>query len=946
MVRARSISNSIRLAVAAVVLSLGAPGAVFAENAPSVRDLRQRLELIRQRSSGRVPAGVFESVAYTIDVAERVADGFAPQSEQWRREARGYLDRLAQGIDPFPEQRGRIRLRGYRSPISVHRQGYAVYLPPGYDPDRAYPMMVVLHGGSANGNLFLGVVLGNNMSWKAYREHLWDLYQPRWKPDWIVMAPDGYGQVMWRWMGEQDVLDAIDDVQRHYNVDADRVVLCGLSNGGVGAYSMGLRHAYRFAAVLAIAGAPSWLQYAGGVHREETATLRPLSGLDLAENAINTDFRYFHGRFDTGPMKPKYVREFTSRISSLGVPFRETWYDAGHDILYKVHRHGRVYEGLAGAIRNRRPPEVRLVTGDYRANRQHWLTVTRFDRHPGLARLEARASGRIVTIQTRNALALSIDLRDVPLDSAGTDAAPVAIVVDGIEAYRGPARALGHVVHLVNVDGSWKPGFPTPAADALEKRRGSSGPITDAYFDGMVHVYGTTDKTHTASLKRAAERGARGWPLWLWRHQQRVVPDSAVTDALARESHLVLYGTPGDNLVLRRIADRLPIRIEKNAVVVGDRRFSGTGIGVKFIHPNPEAPDRYVIVQAGTSLEAVAAGHRLPDFLPDYVVYDADVIRVRPRLTFSRRSRPLAMGHFDRFWCLPARDDEGAGEIPRDASGGGKRSDAGRPSPESTPPDSSVVATTSDAGDGSVEPLLPVPPAPPVPPVPVRFAAPAADPAGMAAREIADRVQTFENFRARVPGAVWVVDPTASWSIRPQARCLKALRKAGVRARLFRSPLPTPVPAPVELTGRVGGVWFRSSHEDRTMLISCELAARLPVLARVLRQQGVRGVDVMSAYRHRPRPSFHTMGLALDLYRFWTRSRVLSVLNDFQETPGHRTCQAPRPGTRGARALLAIACDLVKTRKFSTVLTPNYNEGHRDHFHIDIRPDDPRFYSR
>jgi hypothetical protein len=31
---------------------------------------------------------------------------------------------------------------------------------------------------------------------------------------------------------------------------------------------------------------------------------------------------------------------------------------------------------------------------------------------------------------------------------------------------------------------------------------------------------------------------------------------------------------------------------------------------------------------------------------------------------------------------------------------------------------------------------------------------------------------------------------------------------------------------------------------------------------------------------------------------------------------------------------------------FNTVLTPNYNAGHRDHFHLDIRPDDQRFYFR
>ena len=82
-------------------------------------------------------------------------------------------------------------------------------------------------------------VPANNMSWEHYSEFLWDEFTPRWSPNVIVVAPDGFGQVLWRWMGEADVLGVIDDVSRHYNVDADRVILAGLSNGGLGAYAIG-----------------------------------------------------------------------------------------------------------------------------------------------------------------------------------------------------------------------------------------------------------------------------------------------------------------------------------------------------------------------------------------------------------------------------------------------------------------------------------------------------------------------------------------------------------------------------------------------------------------------------------------------------------------------------------------------------------------------------------
>ena len=186
----------------------------------------------------------------------------------------------------------------------------------------------------------------------------------------------------------------------------------------------------------------------------------------------------------------------------------------------------------------------------------------------------------------------------------------------------------------------------------------------------------------------------------------------------------------------------------------------------------------------------------------------------------------------------------------------------------------------------------------------------------------------------------------ARWSVRANDTCLDALRDAGVEATPFTSLLSSPVPTPVELTGRVDGVWFRMAHAERPLVMSCELAARLPALAAVLKHHGIRGVDVMSGYRDAPRTSFHTFGLALDLYRFWTSNGVLGVSAHFEQTPEHRTCEGPRPQTSRARVLKNIACRLAKGKKFSTVLTPNYNEGHRDHFHLDVRPDDPRFFIR
>ena len=150
----------------------------------TVSQLRTELEQVRAEAAGRIPEGAFESIAYTIDVAERIDGGaFSPQAAAWRARAADFLALARKGEDPLLAQRGKLVMRGYQSPVSLRRQGYAIYLPAGYDPKKAYPLMLVLHGGSANGNLFLGVVLGNNMNWKEYDKHLWDDFAPQWTPD-------------------------------------------------------------------------------------------------------------------------------------------------------------------------------------------------------------------------------------------------------------------------------------------------------------------------------------------------------------------------------------------------------------------------------------------------------------------------------------------------------------------------------------------------------------------------------------------------------------------------------------------------------------------------------------------------------------------------------------------------------------------------------------------
>src|SRR5262249_20887387 len=134
--------------------------------AQTLEALQARLAALRDQRPAGLPDAVVPSIAHVLDVAQRIEGKFPTQAVEWRGRAAGCLDAAERGQDRYPLERGQIVSRGYVSGISRRVQGYTVYVPPDYTPDKRWPLMIVLHGGSSNGNLFLGVVLGNNMNWK------------------------------------------------------------------------------------------------------------------------------------------------------------------------------------------------------------------------------------------------------------------------------------------------------------------------------------------------------------------------------------------------------------------------------------------------------------------------------------------------------------------------------------------------------------------------------------------------------------------------------------------------------------------------------------------------------------------------------------------------------------------------------------------------------------
>jgi phospholipase/carboxylesterase len=173
------------------------------------------------------------------------------------------------------------------------RGGFSLYVPEYYTPDRAWPLVMALHGGSGNGRNFLWSWLRDARSFGA-----------------ILVAPTATGPT-WALMGEDtdtpNLMRILETVRSQWNVDVERMLLTGLSDGGTFCYVSGLDGASPFTHLAPVA-----------------ATFHPLMAeMADAERLRRLPIFLVHGKLDW--MFPVQIARQTNSILST----------AGADVSYR-----------------------------------------------------------------------------------------------------------------------------------------------------------------------------------------------------------------------------------------------------------------------------------------------------------------------------------------------------------------------------------------------------------------------------------------------------------------------------------------------------------------------------------------------------------------------------------------------------------------------------------
>ena len=489
-------------------------------------------------------------------------------------------------------------VRGYVSAVDGSVQPYAITLPAGVNPKEArrWPLHVVLHGRADQMN---EVNFIHRMDGKPPKKD---------GPDqsWIQLDVYGRGNNAYRWAGETDVFEALADVRRRFRIDDNRITLHGFSMGGAGAWHLGMHYPALWSSVGPGAGFVDYYRYQKKdpndpeqrLPEPQHTTLGIYDSIDYVLNAFNVPVCTYGGENDpqllAGASMTEAAKELGVTIKLIIGP------KMGHAIDPESQKEFMAFHqehSASGKPRFDQRQHIRFTTRSLRYNSCDWVTIEEVEAayKPSVVDAHVNREGD-VKITTTNISALRL----------GRDAGNNAIIDATVLECRSAADGLLPDVFFVKENSGWR-GLTYDESRSFGgnpehfKRHGLQGPIDDAFMSSFICVRGTGTPLNESSQKWAdwtLDRFSKEFAQWM-RGDLRIVDDTEIDDTMLATSHLILFGDPGSNAVLKKIVGDLPLEWTKDRIRIGNQEWTTADHGVSLIFPNPLQHSKYIVINSG-----------------------------------------------------------------------------------------------------------------------------------------------------------------------------------------------------------------------------------------------------------------------------------------------------------------------------------------------------------
>jgi len=497
---------------------------------------------------------------------------------------------------------------GYYDDCDDSYQPFLRYIPPSALKGKKMPLIVFLHGYSPAINIINWAYLPSN------------LVQFAEKYGFALAAPFGRGNTDYQGIGENDVIRVIDEMQKRYNIDKQKIIISGISMGGMGTFTIASHHPDKFAAALVISGRGDYYFWQNIQSNDIPLYKRTLINAEfpvtLLPNLKYMPIMCIHGSADSiiPVAEARHIAEIM-RKNNLDFEYIEIE-NGDHWIYDDVFKREDVCQWLL-ARKSKIPQNYKFLTYHQKDAFCYGVKLTPLRPLYKPAELTFAIQGEKLLLQTKGISSLVICRELLP-----------AFLQNLKPEITGNAK-------ITIID---KPGeipFTSPA-----------GPIKNAFltpfaFVCTAHPSDTNGMTYFEQRCHEWYRYAKAYPRKLYEINKDYTKLS--------QYNIFVFGEPEQSAIAREILKNSPIKIQNNSYIVGKKSFPREGNGLFMVIPNPWNPQKLSVLQCG-----IPWGEKLPenhkyDFLPDYIIYSKEY-------EADGCNRSLCAGFFTSEWQLPEEE--------------------------------------------------------------------------------------------------------------------------------------------------------------------------------------------------------------------------------------------------------------------------------------------------
>jgi len=474
------------------------------------------------------------------------------------------LTDLITGVEPTRRYAGRGLGFPYWSERLQRVEAIWVHVPPGYDPARTYQLFIYYKCGG-------GIHYKDGKAHGGYRPTVEVANQTDTFHAWSSLST----QVKGRMGVDYELMEAVAALAKAFSIDPDRVFLSGWSDGGFTAIWLASRYPHLVAGIAP--NCANW-QYSN------------VNQIGLS----NVPMLVVDGWYDGGYVQGNFCRWHA--LHTMGCDVAGIFGQHGHSYqpYEDVAEFRRILDWAKTKRRNLWPRRVRYATWNLSWHRAFWFSIERMVNPSLAAQIDAKVEeGNRIEARVWNVAAYKLLLSDKLLNPRR----PLQVFTNGSESYSGPFKSEITIEVIKLPEGKYVKCAEMPGGITAQITRSTYG----LRRGGGLRIPGRKWLwvKPTGGEEKTQKLLSQWAPEW-------AKPDVELTEADIATGNLFVYGGPEINRFSARVASELPVKLGKGKFTIGKRVYDQPTNCVKFLHPNPLNPEKYVIVYAFNDAAAFA----------------------------------------------------------------------------------------------------------------------------------------------------------------------------------------------------------------------------------------------------------------------------------------------------------------------------------------------------